>query len=130
MPVRRVARGLLWIIQILAMLAFIAIGVAKFRNVFWIKAFPRWGYSDGFRMLIGVIEIAGGALLAPPQTTFYAAAFLVSIMIGAISTLMINHEPIFPPLFWAVVLSAIGVARRRRAWRPSAREPHASVEQV
>src|SRR4029450_2337298 len=62
---------LLWAIQILAAFAFVKIVFDKFGNAFWINSFARWGYSDGFRILIGVLEMAGGLLLAIPQTTVY-----------------------------------------------------------
>jgi uncharacterized membrane protein YphA (DoxX/SURF4 family) len=111
---------LLWIVQILAALAFVAIGFGKFTNVFWIKAFPRWGYSDGFRMLIGVLEMVGGAVLVFPRATTYAAILLDTILVGAAATLLVHHEKPFPPLFWLVVISILGVVRRRQAWRPAA----------
>jgi hypothetical protein len=112
---------LLWIVNVLASLAFVAIGAGKFFNPFWLKAFPRWGYSDGFRILIGVLEIAAGVFLAIPATAMYAAVLIDAILSGALATLVLNHEKPFPPVFWLVVVSAVGFARRRRAWRPSAR---------
>jgi len=115
----KIGTVLLWVVQILAAFAFLMVGFGKFTNAFWLKAFPRWGYSDGFRMLIGVLEIIGGLLIAVPRTTLYAAILLGTIMIGAAATLVLNHEKLFPPLFWLVVLSLLGVARRRQAWRPA-----------
>src|SRR5215471_7786311 len=84
---------LLWAIQILTAFAFTGVGFAKFHSPFWIHAFTKWGYSDGFRMLIGVLEMAGGILLAVPQTTLYAAVLIDVILIGAAATLLLNEPP-------------------------------------
>jgi uncharacterized membrane protein YphA (DoxX/SURF4 family) len=113
---------LLWAIQILAGLGFTAIGFGKFGNPFWIRAFAHWGYSDGFRILIGVLEMAGGILLAIPQTTVYAAALIDVIMIGAAGTLLLHGAPlqqISAPIVWMVLASVLAFVRRRRAWRPA-----------
>jgi uncharacterized membrane protein YphA (DoxX/SURF4 family) len=115
---------LLWIVQLLAAFAFLNIGFGKFVGPFWIKAFARWGYSDGFRILIGVLEMAGGALLALPQTTMYAAALIDVIMIGAAGTLLLNGEPhrqVAAPIVWMILVSGLALARRRRTWRPARR---------
>ena len=115
---------LLWAIQLLAAVAFVNIGFGKFVSPFWIKAFARWGYSDNFRMLIGVLEMAGGILLAIPQTTVYAAALIDVIMIGAAGTLLLNGQPprqISAPIVWIVLVSALAFRRRRRTWRPAGR---------
>jgi len=115
---------LLWAFQLLSAYAFVNIGFAKFGHPFWIKAFARWGYSDAFRILIGVLEMAGGVLLAIPQTTVYAAALIDVIMIGAAGTLLLHGEPhrqIAAPIVWMVVASGLAFARRRRTWRPAGR---------
>jgi uncharacterized membrane protein YphA (DoxX/SURF4 family) len=111
----------MWALQVLASLGFVYIGIAKFRNGFWIAGFARWGYSDSFRMLIGVLEVAGGVLLAFPPTASYAAALLGCILAGAIGTLVLHNEPPFPPLLWIAVIALIGLVRLPRMWRPSRR---------
>ncbi len=126
----RAGRALLWIAQIWAAFAFVVIGFGKFRNPFWLAAFPRWGYSDGFRMLIGVLEMLAGVLIAFPQTASYAAVLIDVIMLGAVGTLVVHHEKLFPPIFWLIVVSIVGFARRRRAWRPSASAPPAHADTV
>jgi uncharacterized membrane protein YphA (DoxX/SURF4 family) len=117
----RAGRVILWIFQIWAALAFVVIGIGKFRNPFWLAAFPRWGYSAGFRMLIGVLEIVSGLLIVFPRTASYAAVLIGAIMIGAVATLVVNHEKVFPPIFWLIAVSIIGYARRKQAWPRSAR---------
>ena len=126
----RASRAILWMLQIWAAFAFVVVGVGKFRNPFWLAAFPRWGYSAGFRMLIGVLEILGGLCLALPQTASYAAILIGLIMLGAVTTLVAHHEPLFPPVFWLIVVSIVGYARRRRVWRPASRQIAARADRV
>jgi putative oxidoreductase len=111
----------LWIVNILAAAAFVAIGLAKFFSPEWAIKFERWGYPDGFYMVIGALELAGGVLLVVPRVSSYAAALLGAILIGAAATHALHHEAarVAPPLMWLAVMALIGVARRRRAWRPA-----------
>ena len=127
---RRAGRAILWIFQIWAAFAFVVVGVGKVRNHFWLAAFPRWGYSAGFRMLIGVLEIVGGLLIVFPRTASYAAVLIGAIMIGAVGTLVVNHEKLFPPIFWLIVVSIVGYARRTQAWRPSAHAVSTTADSV
>jgi uncharacterized membrane protein YphA (DoxX/SURF4 family) len=126
----KAARAILWLFQAWTAFAFVVIGIGKFRNPFWLAAFPRWGYSDGFRMLIGVLECLGGLLMAFPRTALYAALVIAAIMIGALGTLLLNHEKLFAPIFWLVVVSIVGYARRKQAWRPAGRGVTAAVDTV
>ena len=108
----------LWIVNVLAAGAFLAIGLGKFGSPEWVTKFERWGYPDGFYMIIGVLEIAAGVLLLVPKLSSYAAALLGVILIAAAATLRLNHLPMSAPLAWLGVMIVLGVARRRRAWRP------------
>ncbi len=116
---RIVGTAALWIVNVLAAAAFVAIGQVKFGMPEWAIKFERWGYPDGFYMVIGALEIAGGVLLLVPRVSSYAAALLGAILIGAAATHALNAETsrIAPPLMWLAVMTLIGVARRRRAWR-------------
>lgn len=131
--VRIAGVALLWIVQLLAAFAFVRIGFAKFGNAFWIHSFEKWGYSDNFRMFIGVLEMAGGVLLAIPQTTVYAAALIDVIMIGAAGTLLLNgglNRQVSAPIVWFVLVSALAFARRRRTWRIGGRPAPAAADAV
>jgi len=111
---------LLWIVQVLAAVGFVAIGTGKFGDPNWARRFAGWGYPDGFYMLIGVLEAAGGVLLLVPKLSSYAAAMLGVIMIGAAATHLLHGETarIVAPLPWLGVMILIALARRGRAWRP------------
>jgi putative oxidoreductase len=123
-------RAALWTLQILAAVGFVLTGLAKFRAPFWIAGFARWGYPDGFRIAIGVLEVAGGVLLLFPRTSSYAAALLGSIMIGAVVTLLLHHEPFLAPVVWGAVLAVIGGVRRPRAARPASRAVPPTLDPV
>lgn len=119
---RIVGTVVLWALQVLAAAGFIAIGLAKFGSPVWARNFARWGYPDGFYIVIGALELIGGVLLLIPRVTTYAAALLGAIMVGAAATLLVHGEPASAPLAWLCMMIVLGAARRRRMWR-SARRP-------
>jgi len=124
MRMLRVAANVaVWAVQILAAAAFVAIGLAKFADPAWARNFARWGYPDGFYMVIGALELAGGLLLIVPRLASYVATLLGAIMIGAAATHALHHETsrLSAPLVWLAVMLLLAVARRSRAWRPRGR---------
>lgn len=127
---KRVGPVLLWVLQALVSVGFVMFGVGKFRGAFWIAGFARWGYPDALRVVIGVLEITGGVLLAFPWTASYAAALIGCIMVGATATLILHKEPAGAPIVWGTVMVLIGIGRRRRAWRPHARNTPAALDSV
>jgi putative oxidoreductase len=127
---KTVGTVMLWVLQTLVSLGFIGTGIGKFHGAFWIAAFARWGYPDSFRLLIGVLEVAGGLLLAFPRTASYAAALIGCIMVGAAGTLVLHKERAFAPIVWFACTVFIGIVRRRRAWRPISRRVPAALDPV
>jgi putative oxidoreductase len=119
--VKNIGRVLLWIVQILGGIAFIAIGIAKFRSPFWIAMFARWGYAGWFRELIGVLEALGGAALIVPRVASYGGSLIAAIMVGATATQLLNGEPrqVFAPVFWLLVVAIVALARYPDALRPA-----------
>ena len=117
--VRLVGVVVLWLLQFLMALAFVVIGVAKFGDPSWARSFARWGYPDGFYMVIGALEAAGGVLLLVPRFTSYTAAVLGVIMIGASLTHWLHSEMgrVASPLMYLAVLVIVGAARWRSAIR-------------
>jgi hypothetical protein len=89
------------------------------RHPSWARNFARWGYPDGFYLVIGALEAAGGVLLLVPRFTSYAAALLGVIMIGASLTHWLHGEMgrVTSPLMYVAALVIVGVAR----WRSSIR---------
>jgi uncharacterized membrane protein YphA (DoxX/SURF4 family) len=117
--VRRLGVVLLWLLQILMAVAFVLIGVVKFADPSWARNFARWGYPEGFYMVIGVLEAAGGLALLVPRLTSYTAAMLGVIMIAAALTHWLHGEMarVTPPLMYLAVLVIVGVGRWRSAIR-------------
>ena len=86
--VKRVAKFVgLWLPVILLVLIFTPQGWAKFNDASgWAKAFRHWGYPDWFRMLIGLVELSGVALLLLGRTAALGALLLICVMLGAMAT--------------------------------------------
>lgn len=83
----------LWVLQWLFGIYFIAIGVMHFIVPDGLPAMMEWMYEldDTLHVVVGIAEILGGiGLIVPsitriqPQLTVYAAAGLVLVMVGAI----------------------------------------------
>ena len=83
----------LWIITLFLSLVCLRSGWLKVTgNVFWVRDFHRWGYPDGFRIVVGAIELVSMALLLIPRLAFYGATLFAIVMLGAIFTHATHHE--------------------------------------
>jgi uncharacterized membrane protein YphA (DoxX/SURF4 family) len=72
---------------------FMFAGFAKLLNATdMVSEFQRFGYSNSFRLLIGLGEVVAAGLLLVPRAAATSAWFLVCIMLGAVWTLLILHE--------------------------------------
>jgi uncharacterized membrane protein YphA (DoxX/SURF4 family) len=70
----------------LVALAFLAAGSAKIGAAPpMVEVFQKIGIGQWFRLLTGSLEIIGAIALLVPRATFYGAALLVVIMIGAVT---------------------------------------------
>jgi uncharacterized membrane protein YphA (DoxX/SURF4 family) len=109
----------LWTLQIFIGLLFVLVGVMKFQDPVWARNFARWGYPDGFYMVVGVLEAAGGAAFLVPRLTTYASLLLVAMMAGALLTHLVYGElhrlPV--PLVYLFVTALVGWLRRKSALR-------------
>ena len=117
----------LWALQILVGLLFVLIGTAKFLDSSWERNFARWGYPDGFYVVIGVLEAVGGVAMLAPRLTTYAALLLATIMAGAAVTHLVHGEMqrLSAPLVYLVVVALVGWLRRKSALRLRASSPPA-----
>jgi uncharacterized membrane protein YphA (DoxX/SURF4 family) len=76
---------LTWVLQIAAALAFLAAGGAKLAGAQpMVDTFQKIGVGQWFRYLTGFLEVVGAIGLVIPRFTFYGAALLVMVMIGAV----------------------------------------------
>ncbi len=91
----------LWIVTALVAGLFFVAGGAKIGG--WLDAqFVEWGYSTGFAVLIGVLEVLFAIALLSKRTAAWATFGLMAIMLGAIGTHLTNGE-------YLVLLLPIGV---------------------
>ena len=112
--------ALLWLLSLFLMFVFVKAGWPKFSATSgWGRAFAHWGFPNWFRVLVGVIEIAGGLLLLVPQTAIYAAGALAVIMLGAMGTHVIADGEPAAIYHEAVPLALLGVVAYLRT-RPAA----------
>ena len=119
--VKTVARFIgTWLPAILLVLIFTPQGWAKFDDASgWARAFRHWGYPDWFRMLIGVVELSGVALLLLGRTAAFGAILLICVMLGAEATHVVfdggrHMTSEVVPLTLSIIVLAI---RRRQLTR-------------
>jgi putative oxidoreductase len=116
-----------WLLQVVVGVAFVPIGLAKFNDPMWVRGFEHWGYPPAFRILIGVIEATGGAMLLVPRLTSYAALLLGGVMVGAIGTHAMAHQPWFRPLPHLTILLVLAWLRWPSRWRNTVGVPAGAV---
>lgn len=75
-----------WVLTILLAVLMAGPGSQKFTGNTWERMFRRWGYPDGFYLVIGAVEVIGGIALLIPRTASYSAIVLAIVMFGASAT--------------------------------------------
>ena len=103
-----------WVLSVLLALLFVFAGSQKLMGASEpTQNFAQWGYPAWFRVLIGLIEVAGGIALLVPSLTLYAAGALGAVMFGAIYTHITKAAPGVPvPIVCLIILAFISFARR------------------
>jgi len=116
----------LWVVSALLAALFFVAGGAKIGG--WFDAqFIAWGYTQGFAVLIGVLEVVFAIGLLVKRTTAWAAFGLLAIMLGAIGTHLTHNEfsslavPILAFLLLGFVAWGRGPERHERRTREHAR---------
>ena len=104
-----------WLLQVLVGGLFILIGVLKFRDPNWARMFARWGYPDGFYMVIGVLEALAGVAVLVPRTARYGAVLIMIIMAAAAITHATHNEMqrFMAPVMYLLLAGAVAWLRRR-----------------
>ncbi len=108
---RKVAVG---VVQITLAAQFIAGGASKLAGTEQMVAlFDDIGAGHWLRLLVGVLEIAGGLGLLIPRLSGLAATGLIALMAGAVVTnLFVLGIPPVMPLVFAVLAGVVAVSRR------------------
>jgi len=121
LPVRRpLSKGLnitCWVLQVLAALGFLMAGGSKLGSApAMVEMFAKVGAGQWFRYLTGGLEVIGAVALLVPRATFYGAALLSSIMVGAIFThlVIVGGSPV-PALILLLIVGTIAWFRRPTA---------------
>ena len=82
---------LIWFIIAYPAYRVIVNGIRKFDpDGMWTEAFQDWGYPVWFRMLIGILETAGGFIILIPKVRYLGGIILATVMIGALITRIVN----------------------------------------
>jgi putative oxidoreductase len=107
----------LWIVQGLLGVFFVAASGAPklFGQADAVEGFDLIGAGDWFRILVGVLEVAGGIGLLVPRLSGLAAIGLGLLMIGAAYTnafIVDGHWPVSTPLVLLAVFVLVAWGRR------------------
>lgn len=105
---------LLWAGRILAAAAFTFSASHKFLgSPMAITNFAKYGLGDWFRYFTGTVELVGAILLLIPRTSFYGAALLMCVVVGAfIAQTTVLHGDVKHVLVYFVVVGALLWAQR------------------
>lgn len=110
-PTRRIGA---WTLQVVVAAAFLAAGSAKLAGVpFMVDLFEQIGLGQWFRILTGVVEVAGAIALLVPGFASVGALWLGGTMVGAVAThVFILHTSPVPAVVLGL-LNAVVVYLRR-----------------
>jgi len=110
-PSRRIGA---WTLQGIIAAAFLAAGAAKLAGVpFMVDLFAQIGLGQWFRVVTGVVEIAGAVALLVPGLASIGGLWLGFTMVGAVAThLFVLHTSPVPAIVLGV-LNALVVYLRR-----------------
>ena len=110
-PSRRIGA---WTLQGVIAAAFFAAGFAKLAGVpFMVDLFSQIGLGQWFRVLTGVVEVAGAVALLIPGLASIGALWLGGTMVGAVTThLFVLHTSPVPAIVLGL-LNAVVVYLRR-----------------
>jgi len=104
----------LWTLQVLVALAFVAAGSGKLLgSADMIALFDAVGIGQWFRYVTGLLEVVGGVLLVLPGKTAFGAVLLACVMAGAVvAHLTVLHTAATVPLVLFALTVLIAWGRR------------------
>ena len=106
----------LWTLQVLVALAFVAAGSGKLlASADMIALFDAVGIGQWFRYVTGSLEVLGALLLIIPGRTAFGAVLLACVMAGAVvAHLTVLHTAPTGPLVLFALTALIAWGRRPR----------------
>ena len=104
-------------------IVFLGTGITKLAGMPWIvQTFRDWGYPPWFRIVVGLVETAGGVLVLIPATRVLGATLVSLVMVGAIGTHVLAGQwgmvPV-PVVTLALALLLVSALRPRFEGFPS-----------
>ncbi|MEQ7127561.1 DoxX family protein [Actinopolymorpha sp. B11F2] len=103
----------MWVLQALLALTYLFSGVNKVGGeAQTVAGFDAIGWGDWFRVLIGVLELAGAVALMIPILSGLAALAFTGLMIGAV----IMTVAVYGDLALAVIPATVGILVAIVAW--------------
>jgi putative oxidoreductase len=104
----------LWTLQVLVALAFVAAGSGKLLgSADMIALFDAVGIGQWFRYVTGSLEVLGALLLIVPGKTALGAVLLACVMAGAVvAHLTVLHTAATAPLVLFILTATIAWGRR------------------
>ena len=107
-----------WLLTIALAVLMAGPGTSKFTSDTWERMFRRWGYPDGFYLVIGAVEVIGGLGLLIPRFASYSAIVLAVVMLGASATQVLRGgRDGVGELVFAVLLGLLAYIRWRDRMR-------------
>lgn len=114
---KKTLRIIAWVVAVALTGVFFKAAIPKVTSHPAVVAnFERWGYSDNFRILIGVLQLLGGIGLLIPRVWYLASVGLIGILLGAIYTHINVGETFYSALIYIVLLCAYMFLRRKSSY--------------
>ncbi|WP_206997101.1 DoxX family protein [Trinickia mobilis] len=80
-------------VNIIIACAFLSAGVVNLIGPRVIRAeFEKWGYPDGFRVTIAIVELVGSLLLFVTRTQWFGAFVLLVVTLGVLVSFARSRE--------------------------------------
>lgn len=112
MALSRTQSSSMWVLSVLLAGLFLYAGAVKLVGAQEaVDAFRRYGFPGWFRILIGIVEVAGGIALLIPKAALEAASFLIVIMLGAVITELVRGDNFLLPLLVLLLLGGLAALR-------------------
>lgn len=115
----RKARYLSWALQLVAAVAFLAAGGAKLAGApMMVGIFEQIGFGQWFRLVTGLVEVAGGIAILFPATAAHGGLLLATTMVfGALTHLFLIGGSAIPAIVLLLVTATVAWLNRARLLR-------------
>jgi hypothetical protein len=94
--------------------------------------FAEWGYPSDFRFVVGTLELICAVMLVIPRRRFrfIGATTLVLVLTGAVTTHIVNHDPLYESFAaptHLMIMALIALANWPADWRQLLRPGHSAT---